>query len=49
MENFYTKKTPKGKLKELRPQKETIKFLLNYSKALRVVEHRSMKFEMLLN
>ncbi len=50
MENFYTKKTSKGgKLKELGPQKETIKFLLNYSKALRVVEHRSMKFEMLLN
>ncbi len=50
MGKLYTK-SPKGeKLKELRPKKETISFLLNYSKALRVTEYdKKMKFETILN
>lgn len=50
MGKLYTKKIPKGeKLNELRPEKETIDFLLNYSKSLRFTEYQNMKFKMLLN
>lgn len=50
MGNFYTKKTSKeDKLKDLKPKRETVDFLLKYSRALRVIEHRNMTFEMLLN
>ncbi len=31
------------------PKQETIKFLINYSKALSVISYRNMKFETLLN
>lgn len=31
------------------PKDETITFLLNYSKALSVIDYKSMKFEALLN
>lgn len=33
----------------LKPKDETIKFLLNYSKALKVVKGKHKKYEMLLN
>lgn len=50
MGKLYVKKTSKEeKLKELQPNKETVEFLLNYSKALSVIDCKSMKFEMLLN
>ncbi len=31
------------------PKEETIRFLLNYSKALNVIDYRNLKFEALLN
>jgi hypothetical protein len=31
------------------PREETVKFLLNYSKALSVIDYKKMKFEALLN
>jgi len=34
---------------KLNPKGETIRFLLNYSKALRVINYKTMKFESLLN
>ena len=37
------------KLKNLNPNKETISFLLAYSKALRVVNYGNMKFEVFQN
>ena len=50
MGNFYTKNTSKEeKLNELKPKKETIEFLLNYSKALNITKYQSLKFETLLN
>lgn len=49
MENLYTK-NPKGEqVKRLNPKKETIQFLLNYSKALRITEYKVMQFEVVLN
>ncbi|WP_202903827.1 hypothetical protein [Neotamlana nanhaiensis] len=36
-------------LNEMQPQEETVKFLLNYSKALSVINYKKMKFEALLN
>ncbi len=51
MGKLYTKNTPKGdKLKELRPKRETISFLLNYSRVLRITEYdKRMKFDTILN
>ncbi|MGB8704592.1 MAG: hypothetical protein WCD31_06160 [Gillisia sp.] len=49
MEHLYTKSSKEEKSEMLNPQKETIQFLLNYSKALRVIEYRKMKFDTLLN
>ncbi len=37
------------KNKNLEPKEETIEFLLNYSKALKVVKGKQKKYEMLLN
>lgn len=37
------------KIETLKPKEETIKFLLNYSKALSVVSYRNLKFESLQN
>ncbi|MEW4924538.1 hypothetical protein [Algibacter sp. 2305UL17-15] len=37
------------KTKNLKPKKETIEFLLNYSKAYKVVEGKHEKYDMLLN
>ncbi len=31
------------------PKKETIEFLLNYSKALKVIDYKNAQFETLLN
>ncbi len=50
MGKLYFKKTSKEeKSDHLQPKKETIKFLLNYSKALNVVEYKTMKWDTLLN
>ena len=38
-----------NKLNELEPREETVNFLLNYSKALSVINCNQMKFEVLLN
>ena len=37
------------KIENLNPKEETINFLLNYSKALSVINCNKMKFEALLN
>ncbi len=47
MAKLYSK-TPK-KIENLNPKEETIIFLLNYSKALSVINCNKMKFEALLN
>jgi hypothetical protein len=47
MANIYSEKTPK-KI-NLQPKDETISFLLNYSKALSVINYNKLKFEALLN
>ncbi len=47
MAKNYTKSS--FKKKNMLPKKETIDFLLNYSKALSVINYKRMKFETLLN
>lgn len=37
------------KVKEMAPKKETIEFLLNYSKALDVKTYQKLEFESILN
>jgi hypothetical protein len=49
MGKLYTKSSKGEHLRNLNPKKETIRFLLNYSKALRITEYKSMKFDTLLN
>ncbi|TCK69225.1 hypothetical protein DFQ05_0745 [Winogradskyella wandonensis] len=47
MAKIYSQDTSKHI--KLNPKKETVDFLLNYSKALRVNCYKKMKFEALLN
>jgi len=47
MAKLYSKK--KTKLETLQPREETVNFLLNYSKALSVINCNGLKFEALLN
>lgn len=49
MGKLYTKSSKEEQLKHMNPKKETVQFLLNYSKALRIGEYQTMKFESLLN
>ncbi|EAP86210.1 hypothetical protein KZY98_00560 [Croceibacter atlanticus] len=41
--------TSSEEVSQLKPKKETIAFLLNYSKALRVIDCDPLKFETILN
>jgi hypothetical protein len=47
MAKIYSNPSPKND--NLKPKEETISFLLNYSKALSVINYNNMKFEALLN
>ncbi len=49
MAKLYTEKNFTENLNELEPKEETVNFLLNYSKALSVINCNKMKFEALLN
>ena len=49
MAKLYSEKKPVKNLNELEPKEETVNFLLNYSKALSVINCNKMKFEALLN
>ena len=49
MEHLYTKSSKEEQLKNLNPTKDTIQFLLNYSKALRLTKYKELDFEMILN
>ena len=50
MAKLYSETARAGRVdKELVPKEETIKFLLDYSKALSVIDYNKLKFEALLN
>jgi hypothetical protein len=49
MAKLYLNQTPTEKVENFRPKRETIQFLLNYSKALNVISGKHMKYETLLN
>jgi len=49
MGKLYTKSSQEGKLTHLNPKKETLQFLLNYSKALRITEYQRLQFDTILN
>ena len=47
---MYSEKSRTGRVNEkLAPKEETIRFLLDYSKALSVIDYNKLKFEALLN
>jgi len=48
MAKLYSENSIKN-IENLEPREETVSFLLNYSKALRVINCNKMKFEALLN
>lgn len=48
MAKLYSENSPK-KAKTRNPKKETIMFLLNYSKALKVSKYKNLEFETFLN
>ena len=48
MAKLYSQKISESQIK-LDPKEETVDFLLNYSKALSVINCNKMKFEALLN
>ncbi len=48
MAKIYSENSIK-KIDNLEPLEETVNFLLNYSKALSVINYNKMKFEALLN
>lgn len=48
MAKIYSENSIK-KMNELEPREETVNFLLNYSKALSVINCNKWKFEALLN
>lgn len=47
MAKIYSENSRKGK--KLNPKGETILFILNYSKALSIINYNKMKFEAILN
>lgn len=47
MAKFYSNSPEK--VKEMAPKKETINFLLNYSKALEIKSYEKIQFESILN
>ena len=50
MQKMYSETSrPDRVSKNLGPKEETIKFLLDYSKALSVIDYNKLKFEALLN
>lgn len=50
MQKFYSETSRLGDVnKKLAPKEETIKFLLDYSMALSVIDYNKLKFEALLN
>ena len=48
MAKIYSENSIKN-IENLEPKEETVNFLLNYSKALRVIDYNKLKFEALLN
>ena len=50
MAKLYTKKLSKNQpSKNLEPSKETLEFLLNYSKALKVTNYKGLQFDNIQN
>lgn len=49
MPKLYLNDTPEEQVEDLKPSKQTVAFLLDYSKALSVNDYQMMKFELLLN
>ena len=47
MANLYI--SDSSKKKQLKPSKETLDFILSYSKALSVTKHKDLMFEMISN
>ncbi len=48
MAKLYSESSP-NKVKKMSPKKETVNFLLSYSKALHISTYKRMEFESFLN
>lgn len=46
MANLYTKDS---KSSEKSPKKETVRFLLDYSRSLKITTYKNLKFEVVVN
>lgn len=49
MPELYINDVPEDRVGNLKPSKQNVAFLLDYSKALSVNTYQMMKFELLLN
>ena len=49
MQKMYSKTSRRDPVNKMGPKEETIKYLLDYSKALSVIDYNKLKFEALLN
>ena len=49
MQEMYSKTSRRDPVNKMVPKEETIKFRLDYSKALSVIDYNKLKFEALLN
>lgn len=49
MTQLYSNEKPKDLKKKKGPRKETIAFLLNYSKALSIEKYKGLECELILN
>ena len=49
MTNLYLNSSPKKKVENVEPSKECINFLINYSKALKILNYKNLQFESIVN
>lgn len=50
MQNLYSETSRSERVnKNMVPKEETIRFILDYSKALNIIDYQKIKFEALLN
>lgn len=49
MAKIYLNESPKKSGQRMKPKRETIDFILNYSKALKVMTNKTSTFDLILN
>ena len=49
MAKLYSKKNSLKNVNHLKPKKETVQFLVNYSRALKISSYKSLQFDTIMN